>query len=97
MESWEGEIPILEAESCRQAGIEPAKQEIHSPQKSLLVPFIVSLEPKHEQPEKLKNLRLRTLPCYTTTPHFPVRLAHLEAGTQENPNKGQKRGGGDGQ
>lgn len=70
MEFWEGKVPMLEAESHRQAGIEPVKQEIHSPQKSLQVPFIVSLEPKQEQPEKSGILGSEphlALPCYTMT------------------------------
>lgn len=61
---------MLEAESHRQAGIESVKQEIHSPQKSLQVPFIVSLEPKQEQPEKSGILGSEphpALPCYTMT------------------------------
>lgn len=71
MEFWEGKVPVLEAESRRQAGIEPVKQEIHSPQKSPQVPFTVSLEPKQEQPEKSGILGSEpglALPCYTTTP-----------------------------
>lgn len=88
MEFWERKVPVLGAESRRQAR-NPQSPEV--PTGSFYGFFGAQTRTAREIRNQAQN---RAWPCFATPrSSLPERLAHLEAGTKGNTNRGQMGAG----